>query len=385
MTDKHETPWGPAVNFDDEGSRMIREMVQANARQWLNEYRFDGLRFDAVHEITDTGPKHMLQDLAEQLRGATDGRHIHLVAENSLNQARWLNRRDDGTPALYTAQWNDDVHHAMHTALTGERHWYYADFAGRLDLLGRALAEGFAWQGEYLEHEERHKGEPSAHLPPTAFVSYSQNHDQAGNRPLGERLEHLVPREAVRAAAAIVLMSPQIPLLFMGEEWATSAPFAFFSDVGDDLADAIRKSRSEELKDFPGDIAPDDVPDPMAESTFELCKLRWDERDDEEHAEFLRLYRRLIQIRKDEIIPRLYDMEGNSGSWRMLADRTIEVQWRLGDGSLLTMIANLSPEPVDDIELWTEDHLWLEGFAAGNTLAPWSVVVRLAKPQVQPD
>ncbi|MGN6489895.1 MAG: alpha-amylase family glycosyl hydrolase [Devosia sp.] len=319
MTDKHETPWGPAVNFDDEGSRMIREMVLANARQWLNEYRFDGLRFDAVHEIMDTGPKHMLQDLAEQLRGATDGRHIHLVAENSLNQANWLDRREDGSPKLYTAQWNDDVHHALHTALTDEEHWYYTDFAGRMDLLGRALAEGFAWQGEYLQHEQRQKGEPSAHLPPTAFVAYAQNHDQAGNRPLGERLEHLVPREAARAVTAIVLLSPQIPLLFMGEEWAASSPVTFFSDVGEDLAEAIREARNEEFKDFPLDISPTDVPDPMAESTFELCKLNWGERDEAEHAEFLGFYRRLIQLRKDEIIPRLYDIGANSGRWRMLA------------------------------------------------------------------
>lgn len=380
MTDKHATPWGPAVNFDDEGSHMIRDMVLANARYWLNEYRFDGLRFDAVHEIMDNGPRHMLQDLAEQLRGATDGRHIHLVAENSLNQAGWLKRRADGTPTLYTAQWSDDIHHAMHAALTGERHWYYADFAGRLDLLGRSLAEGMAWQGEFLEHEQRHKGEPSAHLPPTAFVSFAQNHDQTGNRPFGERLSHLVPREAARAAAAIVLLSPQIPLVFMGEEWATSAPFAFFSDVGDDLAEAIRESRRAELKDFVAAAEGSDIPDPMAESTFNLCKLRWDEREKEEHAEFLRLYRRLVRLRKEQIIPRLHDIGGNAGTWRRMGEGAIEVKWTLGDGSPLTLIANLSPEPVDGVELWAEDHLWLEGFATGNTLAPWSVMFRLGRP-----
>ena len=378
MTEKHETPWGPAVNYDDDGSHMIRDFVQANARHWLNEYRFDGLRFDAVHEIMDTGPRHMLHDLAEQIRGATDGRHIHLVAENSLNQAGWLNRRPDGTPGLYTAQWSDDIHHAIHATITNEGHWYYADFNGRLDLLGRALAEGLAWQGEYMEYEDRHKGEPSAHLPPTAFVAYSQNHDQAGNRPLGERLSHLVPREAARAAAAIILLSPQIPLLFMGEEWATTSPFAFFTDVGEDLAEAIREGRRQELRDFPVGT-PDELPDPMAESTFDLCKIRWDEREDEEHLDFLRLYRRLIDIRKREIVPRLYDMQG-SGSYKIVSERAVEVTWTLGDGSRLCMVANLSPEPVDGLELWTPDHLWLEGFATGTTLAPWSVLFRLTKP-----
>ena len=247
-TDKHTTPWGDGVNFDDEGSRMIRDFVMANSRYWLNEFHFDGLRIDAVHEIADSGPKHMLQDLAEQIRAATDGRHIHLVAENSFNQSSWLTRRDDGTPGLYTAQWSDDIHHGLHTMATGEGHWYYADFLGRMDLLARALAEGFGWQGEHMQHEDVDKGEPSAFLPPTAFVSYIQNHDQIGNRPFGERLTHVVPREAVRALAAIYLLSPQIPLLFMGEEWAAAQPFLYFSDMGEDLADSIRTARRAELE-----------------------------------------------------------------------------------------------------------------------------------------
>jgi maltooligosyltrehalose trehalohydrolase len=381
-TNKHSTPWGPAVNFDDEGSRMIRDFAFANARYWLNEFHFDGLRFDAVHAIEDTGPKHMLQDLAEQVRAATDGRHVHLVAENSNNQAKWLTRREDGTPGLYTAQWSDDIHHGLHTAATGEGFWYYADFVGRMDLLARALAEGLAWQGEHMEHEGVDKGEPSAFLPPTAFVSYIQNHDQAGNRPLGERLNHLVPTEVVRALAAIYLLSPQIPLLFMGEEWGADQPFLYFTDVGDDLADAIRESRQKELQDTPElREGNKQTPDPMAEQTFRASKLDWHARDSGEHARYLSLYRRLIGIRKAEVIPRLAGMEGYAGSYEVIGPRSFKISWKLADGAVLSLVANLSADPLHNVEVWGEDHLWLEGFATGTTLEAWSVVFRLSKPQ----
>lgn len=380
MNTEHKTPWGPAVNFDAEGSETIRDYVFANARYWLNEFRFDGLRFDAVHEIRDYGPRHMLQDLAEQIRASTDGRFIHLIAENSDNQAGWLKRRDDGAPWLYDAQWSDDIHHSLHNAITGESFWYYADFENRLDLVGRSLAEGLAWQGEFMVHEGREKGEPSAFLPPTAFVSYAQNHDQAGNRPFGERLSHLVPPSCARLWAAIYLLSPQIPMLFMGEEWAAKQPFTFFSDVGADLADTIRQGREEEMKTFPRRGDQGKAPDPMAEDTFRACKLDWDDREEGEHARFLLLYRRLIELRKKEIIPRLAGMEGNSGRYDLLGERTLRVTWTLGDKSELSLVANLSSEPFNGINVWGSDHLWLEGFATGETLEGWSAVFTLKGP-----
>ncbi|HZY68493.1 MAG TPA: malto-oligosyltrehalose trehalohydrolase, partial [Devosia sp.] len=381
-TDKYETPWGPAINFDDEGSRMIRDFVMANARYWLNEFHIDGLRFDAVHAIADEGPKHMLQDLAEQVRAATDGRHIHLVAENSLNQAGWLKRREDGSPEFYEAQWNDDFHHTLHSAVTGESFWYYADFANRLDLLGRSLAEGLAYQGEYMEHEGVNKGEPSAHLPPTAFVSYIQNHDQTGNRPFGERIGHLVPREAARAMAAIYLLSPHIPLVFMGEEWASDSPFLYFTDMGEDLAEIIRESRQKELEAIPA-LAEGDrkAPDPMSEDTFKASKLDWNAREQGEHARFLSLYRRLIELRKTEITPRLIGMEGNAGTYELIGSKALKVSWKLAGGCTLSLTANLSSEPLENVDVWGDDHLWLEGFATGSTLEAWSVVFRLSKPQ----
>lgn len=377
-TDKHHTPWGPAVNYDDEGSHMIRDFVMANARYWLNEYHFDGLRFDAVHAIEDTGPKHMLQDIAEQVRAATDGRHIHLIAENDLNQANWLMRRVDTTPGLYTAQWSDDLHHALHCAATGESFSYYARYAGRIDLLGRALAEGLAFQGEIADEQGRRRGEPSAFLPPTAFVAYIQNHDQVGNRPFGERITTIAPPAALRAITAIYLLCPTIPLLFMGEEWGSRQPFLYFSDVGADLAEAIREGRTQEHHDHPElQHGTEPVPDPMSEATFAMSKLDWSQLHSSPGREQLDLYRRLLALRRTEIVPRLVGIGGHAGRYEVIGTRGLRVDWTLADGAVLSLVANLSPEPLANIEVWTEGHLWLEGVATGDTLGAWSLVFRL--------
>ena len=375
-TGKHETPWGASINYDDEGSLVIRDFVFANAKYWLNEFHLDGLRFDAVHAIEDNGPRHLLQDMAEHLRGATDGRHVHLVAENADNEAGWLTRRDDLTTKLDTAQWSDDIHHALHCASTGESFGYYADFAGRLDLLGRALAEGLAYQGEYSQFEEKEKGEPSAFLPATAFVSYIQNHDQTGNRPMGERLHMIAPHQAVRAVAAINLLSPHIPLLFMGEEWAADQPFTYFSDISE-LADSIRKGRQREFAESPLKKPGESMPDPMGEETFRACKLDWAAQGDPEKAEWLSFYRRLLDVRRAEITPRLPEMEGNSGSYQLIDNRVLKVRWPLADDAVLTLVANLTPEPAVGVELRAGRRLWLEGDLDGNTLSPWSVAFSL--------
>lgn len=379
LTDQHETPWGPAVNFDDDGSAMVREFVIANARYWLNEYHFDGLRFDAVHAIEDSGHHHLLEDLAEKLRTSTDGRYIHLVIENDKNQAGWLRRRRDGTPGLYSAQWSDDVHHSLHCAATGESHGYYADFYGRLDLLGRSLAQGLGYQGEHMRYADRDKGEPSSHLPPTAFVTYIQNHDQAGNRPFGERLTDLAARQAVRSLAAINILCPHIPLIFMGEEWGAGQPFLYFSDVSKDLAEKIRESRVKEFQNSPDAAgALRELPDPMAEATFLASKLDWNDREKEIHADWLSLYRALLRIRREEIAPRLVGIGGYAGHYEIIADRALKVWWTLADGAVLTVIANLSPEPLDGVNAWDGGRpLWLEGIASGSTLEPWCVVVSI--------
>ena len=207
--------------------------------------------------------------------------------------------------------------------------------------------------------------------------AYAQNHDQAGNRPFGERINHLVPPERVRLWAAIYLLSPQIPLLFMGEEWGAAQPFTFFSDVGDDLADDIRKGREEEMARFPRREGQGIPPDPMSEETFRACKLNWNDQDKGEHANFLSLYRRLIAMRKKEIIPRLEQMKGHSGRYELLSERALRVTWILGDGSELSLVANLSDDPLEGVDVWSSGHLWLEGFATGDVLERWSAVFTL--------
>ncbi|MBY0396522.1 MAG: malto-oligosyltrehalose trehalohydrolase, partial [Thermoleophilia bacterium] len=279
FTDRHHTPWGEAINVDGPDSPVVRDFFIHNALYWIEEFHLDGLRFDAVHAIPDDSDKPFLEELAERVAALTGGRrHVHLVLENDDNAARFLER--DGTgPRWFTAQWNDDLHHALHAAASGEAGGYYADYAGDPAKLARALAEGFAFPGDpsaYRAGEPR--GEPSAHLPATAFVGFLQNHDQIGNRALGERITAIAPPEAVRAATAISLLGPQIPLLFMGEEWAAPQPFPFFADFGGDLADAVRDGRRAEFAGFPAFQDPasrDRIPDPAAEATVRSATLDW--------------------------------------------------------------------------------------------------------------
>lgn len=374
--DRH-TPWGGAINYDDAGAAQVREFIFANARHWLMEYHFDGLRLDAVQEIQDIGPRHMLVELAEQLRRVTDGRHIHLIVENSDNEAGWLKRGLDGEPWLYNAQWNDDLHHSLHNALTEENAWYYADFDKKLDLVGRSLAEGFGFQGEYLEHEKRFKGEPSAFLPATAFVAYAQNHDQIGNRPYGERITDIVSSEKARFWTAINLLSPQIPLLFMGEEWHAKQPFIFFSDVGAELADKVREGRRDEIKSFLPQPEKGHPPDPLSEDTFKTSKLDWSQREELSHSEALAHYRQLIALRRSEIIPRLYEMDGNSGRYE-LDGSILTVAWQLGDGMRLNLLANFSDQALSCGAVGG-DVLWIEGHFNETVIGPWTAVFSLAQ------
>ena len=233
FTDRYHTPWGQAINFDGEHAREVREFFIHNALYWLEEYRFDGLRLDAVHAMYDASRTHFVDELAQRVHeGPGRERPVHVILENHSNQARRLTRGSRGEVTLSTAQWNDDIHHALHVLLTGERDGYYVDFAGNTaEQLGRALVEGFIFQGEPSKYEGgKARGERSAHLPATAFVSFLQNHDQIGNRAFGERLNTLCPPEALRAGLAILLLAPQVPMLFMGEEYAAPQPFLYFCD-----------------------------------------------------------------------------------------------------------------------------------------------------------
>ena len=358
FTERHKTPWGPAVNFDGPASRPVREFVIHNALYWIEEFHLDGLRLDAVHAIADDSPVPIAQELAERVRGAVRGRQVHLILENEKNQAKYLARDASGDPRWFTAQWNDDVHHVLHTAATGESQGYYAGLCGDTRKLGGALAKGFV----------RHRGEPGGHLPPDAFIAFIQNHDQIGNRAQGERLGHIASCEALRAVAATCLLLPQIPMIFMGEEWSAAQPFLFFCDFGADLAEAVRKGRREEFSQT------ECVPDPQACETFAESKLRWEDLARPEHAEWFEWYRRILRVRRKSIVPLLPGIAGNAGRFDIVGDGAVVVHWRVGTGEGLTLAANLSDATVTGFPASAGRILWREGDAGDDGgFGPWAV------------
>jgi malto-oligosyltrehalose trehalohydrolase len=308
FTARHKTPWGDAINYDGADSGPVREFAIHNALYWIDEYCLDGLRLDAVHAIADGSPRHVAEELAEGVRGlaAQQGRQVHLILENEANCAHFLERSDAGRPRWFTAQWNDDVHHCLHVAATGETSGYYEDFADPRDKLIRGLTEGFVYQGEPSVHQDgRRRGEPSRHLPPAAFVNFIQNHDQVGNRAFGQRLTQLAAPDAVRAVAAVYLLCPATPMLFMGEEWGSSSPFTYFCDLPQ-LATAIRDGRRKEFAKFPEFADPrvrDAIPDPNEPATFERARLAWSDLDDPAHAQTLEWYRRVLAVRREVLQP----------------------------------------------------------------------------------
>ncbi|MBK8908746.1 MAG: malto-oligosyltrehalose trehalohydrolase [Rhodospirillales bacterium] len=347
---ERETPWGAAINFDGTDSRFVRQFFIENAIYWLEEYRFDGLRFDAVHAIKDRSSPDILEEIADAVSESIDAdRHVHLVLENDDNEARYLARTDGGRPRHYVAQWNDDSHHAYHVVISGESAGYYADYADKpVAHLGRCLTEGFAYQDDPSRFRKgERRGEASAHLPPLAFVDFLQNHDQIGNRAFGERISVLAAPAAVQAATAILLLAPSPPMLFMGEEWGAKTPFLFFCDFGPELTEPVREGRRREFASFPefsDPAARERIPDPTVEATFRASALDWNDLDEDEHREWLALHRRLLEIRRMEIVPHLAGTGGHSGTWTAWGDRGLTCTWRLGDSSTLTLIANLSAD-----------------------------------------
>lgn len=384
FTDRHPTPWGAGINVDGDGSRHVRDFFIHNALYWLEEYQFDGLRFDAVHAIVDDSNPHLLEELATRIRTAFPERQIHLVLENEANQARWLERQQNRNPHLHTAQWADDIHNAWHALLTGESEGYYHDYAeSPLQHLGRALAEGFAYQGDPSPHKQgKIRGEPSAHLPPSAFVSFLQNHDQVGNRAFGERLSHLIPAERLELAQAVFVLSPQIPMLFMGEEWAASSPFLFFVDFESepDLAKAVRDGRRGEFKHFKAFSDPEmaqRIPDPTIRATFERSKIDWNEAERSPHRDILDRTRSLLELRQKEIVPLLKSSYGGS-SYTVTSDSVLDVTWHFNDGSL-RLLANFGSETIDAGLNQKADVLWSSKTASSANgsiqLCPWTGIL----------
>ncbi|HEV2686268.1 MAG TPA: malto-oligosyltrehalose trehalohydrolase, partial [Actinomycetota bacterium] len=342
FSDRHHTLWGPAINFDGEGSRPVRNFFIHNTLYWLEECRLDGLRFDAVNAIRDASRPHILEEIAAAAHaGSGRTRTIHLVLENDDNAARYLRPRE---AALYRAQWNDDAHHAFHALATGETDGYYADYTPRpIEHLARALAEGFDYQGEVSAFRGRPRGEPSAGLPPIAFVNFLQNHDQIGNRAFGERITALAPVRVVRCLTAILLLAPQPPLMFMGQEYGAATPFQFFCDFGPELGAAVARGRREEFARFMS-FADEQklarLPDPNDKATFVRSRLDWRELDAAEHAAWHDFHRSLLALRHRHIVPLVPSLSGNSGKAHLFADAALEVVWS-GEGEQLTLLANL--------------------------------------------
>ena len=421
FSERHQTPWGAAINFDGPDSRVVRDFFIHNALYWLEEFHLDGLRLDAVHAIADDSRPDILEELAAAVQaGPGRERHVHLVIENDHNAAHYLKPRGG-----FEAQWNDDIHHALHVLLTGEHDGYYRDYAeAPLKHLGRCLAEGFAYQGEPSPYRGgRQRGEPSRDLPATRFVSFLQNHDQVGNRALGKRLAEIAPPERLRAAVEILMLSPSLPLLFMGEEWGATQRFPFFCDFQGELRQAVTEGRRQEFARFDrfrGPKAREAIPDACAEATFLSAKLRWEDVEgalnksalpplppgegggegvnsmtypltltlsqrerglnqsflkDPGYQEWLSFYRELLRLRREALIPRLANLRPGGATYSLIAPSGLHVRWPLTDGSHYELFANLGDTPIGPIEFPARSPLYASpGLNVANAaLPPWTV------------
>jgi maltooligosyltrehalose trehalohydrolase len=368
-----QTPWGSAIDYR---VRQVRAFAIENALHWLRDYRFDGLRLDAVNSIVEPGGLSLLHDIsaAAGKLAAETGRHIHLVLENGDNRASILDADEDPPQGKYRAQWNDDYHHAWRVLMTGEKQGYYADYQqAPISDIARSLASGFVYQGEPSGFRGGRRGEPSGHLAPTAFINFVQNHDQIGNRALGDRLESTADIRAIEAGLSVLLLSPSIPMLFMGEEWGSKAPFPFFCDFGGDLADAVRKGRRVELA-WAYEAYGDDVPDALDRSSRDAAVLDWNEPKTPAAQKRLTLVRDLLKIRRQEIVPRLAN--ATFGEARADENRLLTAHWRMGDGATLRLLANLSDQAIRHAPDQSAGTL-IWGNELGDSVPPWTVLWRI--------
>jgi maltooligosyltrehalose trehalohydrolase len=367
------TPWGSAIDFRQS---EVRAFAVENAVTWLRDYRFDGLRLDAVHAIVEPGQLTMLRELSAavgELATAT-GRHIHLVIENEDNTADLLDPTEPIPRGKYRAQWNDDYHHAWHVLLTGESHAYYRDFQkAPLQDIARSLGSGFVYQGQPSEHRGgKPRGELSGGLSPLAFVNFLQNHDQIGNRALGDRLAGSVEPIALEAALAVTLLAPAIPLLFMGEEWGSTRPFPFFCDFTGGLAEAVRSGRRREFAEAYERYG-DDIPDPIEEATLRKATLDWQASTTGPGERRLAFVRELLAVRRRQIIPRLVGTSFSGASAR--PEGLLSAHWHMGDGTKLGLTANLSGHVITVTHLGGGTVIW--GRELTGSLPPWTLSWRL--------
>ena len=390
LTNRHCTPWGDALNFDEsedgDCARQVREFIIHNALYWIEEFHIDGLRLDAAHAIIDDGPIHVLDELAGRVRelaAANNGgppRQVHLIREDEHNVAGELLRDENGGCRGFTAQWNHDMTHLLGAAMRS-----VFPTKGVADentpgenapddetvRLSRALAEGFVLAASESDNGD----EIRCKVPPTAFISFLQTHDLIGNRIAGERIHALAPVEAVRAATSVLLLAPQIPMIFMGDEWGATSPFPYFCDFADGLGESVRTGRCEFLKKLhnPSEEELRNAPNPQAESTFISAKLNWDERAQPTHAAWLAWYPRILEVRLNRIAPLLAHLSGRCGHSRVIAPGAFQTSWKLRDGDLL-LKANLRPEPRGGFDTASGEVIWTEGSEVnGAELGSWSV------------
>ena len=338
FTRKYTTPWGPALNYDDAGSDEVRRFIIENALYWVTEFHIDGLRLDAIHGIFDFSPRHILRDLAEAVheQGEALGRRIVVIAESDLNDPRVINSTDACGYGL-DAQWADDLHHAIHAAVTGEHSGYYADFGG-ITPVATALRTPFVYDGRFSAHRNRRHGAAATGIPSDRFVVCIQNHDQVGNRAAGDRLTTIVGPRKSRVAAALLLLSPYVPLLFMGEEYGETNPFQYFVSHGDpQLIEAVREGRRKEFEAFGWG---DEVPDPQSEETFARSRLDRSRISEPQHREMLALYKELLRLRRVE--PALRPGETEVRVDHDEDDAWITVELAPDGGRMLIAVFNLS-------------------------------------------
>ncbi|HEV7706245.1 MAG TPA: malto-oligosyltrehalose trehalohydrolase [Gemmatimonadaceae bacterium] len=372
FTNVYRTPWGPAVNYDGPYSDEVRRFIIENACYWVREFHIDALRLDAVHGIYDFRAVHLTEALTERVHELADalGRHVHVIAESDLNDPRLLRSVELGGYGM-DAQWSDDFHHAMHVALTGERVGYYEGFAehGDIQAVQDALQLRFVFRGQYASHRHRRHGAPADDISAEHFVVFLQNHDQVGNRATGERLGALVSPDALKLAAALLLLSPYVPLLFMGEEYNEPAPFQYFVSHSDrDLVAAVRKGRHEEFESFGW---AGEVPDPQAEETYERSRIHYELGSEGEHAALREMYRELLSIRREE--PAL-----RPGAARVTVGSSSEARWvvmRLDAPGARSLLALFNFSNVEasiplrhDSGDWKQRFATRPGVSSGNTL-----------------
>ncbi len=383
FTDRYANEWGEAINFDGPASEPVREFMRANAAYWVREYHFDGLRLDATQQIFDSSPDHIVAAITRDVREAAGGRATLVIAENEPQDTRLVRSPEAGGLGL-DALWNDDFHHAAHVALTGHNEAYYSDYAGTARELLASVRHGFLYQGQHSAWQNKRRGTPSLDLDPARLITFLENHDQVANSGRGARLPDLTDAGSLRAMTALLLLAPATPMLFQGQEFASSKPFLYFADHDPQLSAAVAKGRRDFLKQFPS-LADVELADPGHVDTFQACRLDWSERD--AHAAALRLHKDLIRLRRTDPVFRLQGESRRDGA--VLGDATFVLRLRATVGERLLLVnlgADLSPPvlpepllaPPQDLSwhlLWSSEHPDYNGLGARHpeTNGRWSI------------